>query len=207
MERRGYSETQSGCRGFPDRDIVVIHRLDGSGTTYIWVDYLAKVSPEWKKKVGVGTSVSWPVGIEMAGNEGVAGRVQTTPGSLGYVELAYTYRMDLAFGLVQNREKEFVKANIGSITRAADNMLATIPDDLRFSLTNAPGKGSYPICGTTWALVRVRQPAGKRKQLIHFLRWATGPGQDMVRDLLYVRLPDGLAAQAGKVINSLETSD
>ena len=176
----------------PDKEIVVVHRSDGSGTTYIWVDYLSKVSPEWKKKVGVGTKVEWPVGAAEGGNEGVSAKVQKTPGCLGYVELAYVYRMELAHGFVQNRDKEFVKASLRSITSAANNALAEIPDDLRYSLTDPPGKDSYPISGTTWALVRADQPTVKGHQMVHFLRWATGFGQGSVKDLLYARLPDSL---------------
>jgi phosphate transport system substrate-binding protein len=153
----------------PDAEIVVVHRSDGSGTTYIWTDYLAKVSKEWAEKVGVGVEVRWPVGVAEAGNEGVADRVDKTPASIGYVELTYALRRDLAFGLVQNRENEFVRAGPRSIRRAAANGLKDIPEDLRYSLTNAPGKGSYPVCGTTWAIVRVNPPAGKGHQLLDFL--------------------------------------
>jgi len=190
----------------PDRDIQEVHRRDGSGTTYIWVDYLSKVSPEWKKRVGVGTEVKWPAGVAEVGNEGVAEKVQKTPGSIGYVELAYAYRLDLAFGWVQNREKEFVKANLSSVTTAAANALMQIPDDLRYSLTDPPGKGSYPIAGTTWALVRLNQPAEKGKALVRFLSWATGEGQDRVKNLFYARLPEALVEHSTQKIAQIKVA-
>jgi phosphate transport system substrate-binding protein len=180
----------------PDQAITVVHRSDGSGTTYIWADYLAKVSPEWKSGVGVASELKWPTGVGEIGNDGVASKVQKTPGSIGYVELAYAYRFDLAFGLVQNREKEFVKANLSSVTKAGDQAEGAIPDDAHFSLTDAPGKGSYPIVGTTWAILFARQPRNKGHQLADFLTWATGPGQERVQELFYARLPDALAEKA-----------
>jgi len=190
----------------PDKDIVVVHRLDPSGTTYVWVDYLAKVSPEWKEKVGVATEVPWPTGIEDAGNDGVGKLVQKTYASIGYVELSYAHRLDLPFGLVQNREKVFVKGGIKSVKAAATNGLGAVPDDLRFSLTDPPGKGSYPICGTTWALVRVHQHGDKGRQLVNFLYWATNEGQEEADVLLYLRLPDSLLDRARKQINSIQIS-
>ncbi len=188
----------------PDKDIVVVHRSDGSGTTYVWVDYLAKVSPEWKEKVGVGTEVPWPVGVAEPGNDGVGKRVQQTAASIGYVELSYAYRLDLPFGLVQNREKEFVKAGVRSVQAAADNGLANIPDDLRFSITDAPGKGSYPISGTTWAVVRVHQHGDKGRQLVDFLFWATDAGQEQADLLLYLRLPEPVLERSRKVIAKIQ---
>jgi phosphate transport system substrate-binding protein len=188
----------------PDREIAVVRRRDGSGTTFVWADFLAKVSPEWKKRVGVGTTLSWPTGTAEMGNEGVAEKVHNTPGAIGYVELTYAYRLDLPFGLVRNREGEFVKASLASVSAAAANALSQIPDDLRFSLTDAPGKGSYPIVGTTWAIAPVRPQAGKAHQLADFLRWATGPGQDRVGDLFYVRLPKALAERAAGQIGRIQ---
>ena len=176
----------------PDKEIVVVHRSDGSGTTYVWVDYLAKVSPEWSKKVGVGTDLSWPVGVAAAGNGGVAKKVKETPGSIGYVELSYAFRLDLKMGLVRNRENEFVRAGLESVRTAADNGLTNVPDDLRLSLTDAPGKGSYPICGTTWAMVYVNQRTDKGRRLLDFLYWAVDSGQDEADLLLYVRMPESL---------------
>jgi phosphate transport system substrate-binding protein len=184
----------------PEQPIVVVHRSDGSGTTYIWADYLSKVSPDWKNKVGAATDLKWPTGIGESGNEGVGEKVRKTPASIGYVELTYAFRFDLPVGLVQNREKEFVKASLASISTAAANALGEIPDDLRYSLTNAPGQGSYPIVGTTWAIVDVRQAPGKGAKLVDFLTWATGDGQARVDELLYARLPTALA---GKVSNKI----
>ena len=180
----------------PDRDIGVVRRRDGSGTTYIWADYLAKVSPEWKKKVGVGTDLDWPVGAAETGNEGVADYVKKTPGSLGYVELSYALRKDLQAGLVQNRDKQFVKAKLDAVAAAATNALKDIPEDLRYSLTDAPGKDSYPICGTTWAVVYTRQRGDRGEQLTHFLFWALGDGQEQAGLLFYLRLPAPLGQRA-----------
>jgi len=191
----------------PERDIAVVHRSDGSGTTYIWLDYFSKVSPEWQQKIGVGTEAKWPTGNAELGNQGVAKRVRQTPGSTGYVELSNVYRFDLQFGLVQNREKEFVKASLQSVTRAADNGLVNIPDDLRFSITDAPGKGSYPISGTTWALVRNQQVHRKAHDLQDFLYWATDLGQEHVDQLFYVRLPEGLINRAKDKIKEIRVSD
>jgi phosphate ABC transporter phosphate-binding protein len=191
----------------PDQEIIVVHRVDSSGTTDVWTDYLSKVSPEWKEKVNVGTDVKWPVGIGETGNEGVAEKVHKTPGSIGYVELTYAYRLDLAHGLVQNREKEYVKGSLKSITAAAANALGSIPDDLRYSLTDAPGKESFPIVGTTWAIVQSRQPFPKGQHLVDFLKWADGEGQDLVQDLLYARLPEDLALRARLKIDEIKVGE
>jgi phosphate transport system substrate-binding protein len=202
---RALQELNPGMQ-LPNENIVVVHRSDGSGTTYIWSDYLAKISPEWKKGVGVGTDLKWPTGDGEVGNEGVAEKVQKTPGSIGYVELTYAYRMDLSFGLVRNRENQFVKGTLPSITRAAANALGEIPNDLRYSLTDAPGKDSYPLVGTTWALVRVQQPPQKGTQLVNFLRWALGEGQDRVGDLFYARLPEALVGRATQKIDQIKVA-
>jgi phosphate ABC transporter phosphate-binding protein len=191
----------------PDQDIVVVHRSDGSGTTYIWVDYLSKSSASWKEAVGIGTEVKWPIGNAEAGNDGVAARVQKTPGSIGYVELTYAYRLDLAYGLVRNREMEFIKATLPAVTKAAENSLSVIPDDLRYSFTDAPGTGSYPITGMTWALVNLRQPAQKGRQLVDFLNWATGHGQEQAEALLYARLPEVLIVKARKTIDQIQVQE
>ena len=188
----------------PALDIVTTHRADSSGTTFIWTDYLAKVSPEWKQAVGTGTDVKWPVGVAAEGNEGVAAKVQKTLGCIGYMELTHAYRLDLAYGLVQNREKEFVKASLPAVSKAADNALTDIPEDLRYSLTDAGGKGSYPIAGTTWAIVQLRQPGTKGRQLVGFLSWAVEVGQESVQTLFYARLPESLVEQAKKKINEIQ---
>src|SRR5512146_2021123 len=141
----------------PDGDIAVVHRADGSGTTYIWADYLAKVSPEWKKRVGVNTSVKWPVGVGGKGNEGVAGQVKQQPGSIGYVELIYAIQNKIDFGLVQNASGRFVKASLAGVTASAAAAVNAMPKDFRVSITNAPGPDAYPISSFTWLLVYQNQ--------------------------------------------------
>jgi phosphate transport system substrate-binding protein len=188
----------------PDKDIGVVHRSDGSGTTYVWVDYLAKVSPEWKKKVGVATSVDWPVGEGAKGNEGVSGRVKETPGAIGYIELIYAVQNDIKFGLVKNKEGVAIKADLKSITAAGDNALKDIPEDLRYSITDAPGRDSYPISGTNWAVVYVNQPAKKRQLVVDFLRWVIHDGQQYCEGLHYAKLPPGIVERGEKKLASIQ---
>src|SRR6266545_4099824 len=162
----------------PATDIAIVHRSDGSGTTYIWVDYLSKVSPEFKTKVGVNTSVAWPVGVGGKGNEGVSGLVSQTPGSLGYVELIYALQNKLAFGAVQNATGEFIKASPESVTKAADAAAANMPADFRVSITNASGAGAYPISSFTWILLyEMPKDAARGKAMVDFMRWALTDGQ------------------------------
>jgi phosphate transport system substrate-binding protein len=189
----------------PDKDIVVVHRSDGSGTTYIWVDYLAQVSDAWKEKVGVATSVKWPVGDGEKGNEGVANRVKATDGALGYIELIYAVQNDIKFGRVKNKAGEAIKADLKSITAAADAKLKNIPDDLRYSITDAEGKDSYPISGTTWAVVYTNQPADKAQIIVDFLRWCIHDGQKFCEDLHYAKLPPGLVEKADKKLDMVKT--
>ncbi len=196
---------QTGDR-LPDKEITVVHRSDGSGTTYIWVDYLAKISPKWKNKVGVGAEVPWQTGVGEAGNEGVAKRVKATAGSIGYVELSFAYDFDLQTGLVQNRAREFVKARPASVQAAADNGLKDIPDDLRYSLTDPPDKESYPVCGTTWMIVRLHQPAWKGQKMVDFLDWLTKEGQEYAAELHYLRLPDSLVKRARDKIKEIQVA-
>jgi phosphate transport system substrate-binding protein len=191
------------AKDLPDKEIVVVHRSDGSGTTYIWVDYLAKVSEEWRKKVGVSTSVEWPTGIGQKGNEGVSGQVKRSKGSIGYVELIYAIQNDIKYGRVKNREGQFIEPNLNSIAAAAANSLDNIPDDLRYSITDAPGKGSYPISGTTWAVVYDKLPAGKGKEVVDFLRWVTHEGQQFTEELHYAKLPKGLVERLEKKLDSI----
>jgi len=188
----------------PDKEIRLVHRLDGSGTTYIWSDYLSKVSPEWRKGPGTATELAWPTGAAESGNEGVATYIKQNSGTLGYVELAYAYRLELSFGLVQNREGEFTKASLESVKTAAHNALTIIPSDLRFSITDASGKDSYPICGTTWAVVYRKQTADKGKELVAFLRWVLGEGQENAETFFYAKLPDSLIALAREKIDLIE---
>ncbi len=174
----------------PNQPIIVIHRSDGSGTTYIWTDYLSKVSEEWQQKVGHGTSVNWPVGLGSKGNEGVAGQIKNTPGTLGYVELAYAMKNHLPVAALRNRAAKFVEPTIESTTAAAAGAAKSMPSDFRVSLTNAPGGDAYPIASFTWLLVYTDQPDEvKGKALVKFLWWATHEGQKFASDLLYAPLP------------------
>lgn len=187
----------------PDQEIVVVHRSDGSGTTYIWTDYLSKISPDWKAKVGTNTSVNWPTGIGGKGNEGVAGQIKQTPGALGYVELIYATQNKMPYAEVKNSAGEFVKASLESITAAMAT--AQIPDDFRFSITNAPGKDAYPICGATWLLVYQQQKDPvKGKKLVEFLKWAQKDGEKMAKDLDYSPLPETLQVRVLKRINEIK---
>jgi phosphate transport system substrate-binding protein len=187
----------------PDQEIVVVHRSDGSGTTYIWTDYLSKISPEWKTKVGTNTSVNWPTGIGGKGNEGVAGQIKQTPGALGYVELIYAVQNKMPYADVKNAAGEFVKPTLESVTAALAT--ADIPDDFRFSMTNAPGKGAYPIAGATWLLVYQQQkdPA-KGKKLVEFLKWSVTDGEKMAKDLQYAPLPESVQQRVLKRIDEIK---
>jgi phosphate transport system substrate-binding protein len=180
----------------PDREITVLHRDEASGTTAIWTDYLAKVSPDWKTKVGTGTSVKWPVGEGRRGNEALAAAIHKTPGSIGYVDLIHALHKQIKHGRVKNKEGNFVQGSLEGVTAAAENALADVPADLRFSLTNAPGKEAYPISGGTWAVLYVKQPEDRAKRLAEFLAWVINDGQESVTDLYYARLPKGLAQKA-----------
>jgi phosphate transport system substrate-binding protein len=174
----------------PAEDITVAHRSDGSGTTYIFVDYLSKVSPEFKQKVGVNTSVNWPVGVGGKGNEGVAGLVKQTPGTIGYVELIYAIQNKIPFGSVQSADGEFLQASLESVTAAAAGAAKTMPPDFRVSITNAPGKGAYPISSFTWLLF-YENPTDKQrgKIMVDFMKWALTDGQKYCAELGYSPLP------------------
>lgn len=174
----------------PDTPIIVVHRSDGSGTTYIWVDYLSKVSKEWEQKVGRGTSVNWPVGLGGKGNEGVSGQVKSMPGAIGYVELAYAIQNHLPISAIRNEAGKFVEPTIQSTTAAAAGAAKNMPSDFRVSLTNAPGETAYPIASFTWLLIYRNQPDEvKGRALVRFLRWAIHDGQRYASDLLYAPLP------------------
>jgi phosphate transport system substrate-binding protein len=190
----------------PNEDIAVVHRSDGSGTTYVWVDYLSKVNADWKSKVGVGTSVNWPAGEGQKGNEGVAGQVRRTHGSIGYIELIYATQNAIQFGAVQNQSGAMVVPSLESITAAANGSLSNLPDDLRYSITNAAGKDSYPISGTTWAVVYVNQPADKGKKIVDFLHWVLKDGQQYAEGLHYAKLPKGLVARAEQKVDAIKVS-
>jgi phosphate ABC transporter phosphate-binding protein len=187
----------------PDKEIVVVHRNDGSGTTYILTDYFSKVSAKtWKN---AGTSIEWRTGEGKTGNDGVANHVETTPFSIGYLPLTHALKHDkLKVGLVKNREGIPMKATPESIQAAASGMLSNIPDDLRYSITDAPGKDSYPISGTTWAIVFVKQPPDKGREVVDFLRWATHEGQDEAEKLHYPRLPKELVSRVEKKLDAIK---
>lgn len=185
----------------PNSDIVVVHRSDGSGTTYVWVDYLAKVSPEWKTSVGVGTSVNWPVGLGGKGNEGVMGLVKQTAGAIGYVELIYSIQNKVPYGRVRNAAGQFVKADLASVTAAAAGAAGNMPADFRVSITNASGAGTYPISSFSWLLIPNRiADVQKRAALTGFLQWMLTTGQGMTEPLSYAPLPKQVIAQETKAI-------
>jgi phosphate transport system substrate-binding protein len=189
----------------PDKSIIVVHRSDGSGTTYIWVDYLSKVSPEWKEKVGVGTSVNWPVGLGGKGNEGVSGLVKQTPYSIGYVELIYAAQNKISYGLVENAAGKFVRADLKSVTFAAAGAAKAMPADFRVSITNAPGKKTYPIASFTWLLIPEKiSDHQKGKAITGFLRWMLKDGQRFAPGLLYAPLPKEVVAMEEKAIGKIK---
>jgi phosphate transport system substrate-binding protein len=189
----------------PNSDIVVVHRSDGSGTSYCWTDYLSKVSPEWKSKVGKGTSVNWPVGLGGKGNEGVSGQVKQTAGSIGYVELIYAIQNKLPYANVKNAAGRFVKPGLASTTAAAAGAAKNMPADFRVSITDAPGKDAYPISTFTWLLVpETMQDKGKQNAIKEFMQWMLTSGQSMAEDLSYARLPKEVVAQEQKALAKLK---
>lgn len=180
----------------PAQEIVVVHRSDGSGTTYCWTDYLSKVSPEWEKQVGKNTSVKWPVGLGGKGNEGVTGQIKQTAGSIGYVELIYAVKNNLPYGSVKNASGDYVKADVNSVSAAAASTASSIPDDFRVSITNASGKGAYPISTFTWLLIPSKiSDAGKRDAIKKFVKWALTTGQGEAGSLDYAPLPKQVQAK------------
>ena len=179
----------------PSTDITVVHRSDGSGTTYIFADFLGKTSVDWKKTVGIATALNWPTGVGAKGNEGVAGLVKQTPGAIGYVELIYALGNKIAFGAVQNMAGEFVKASLDSVTKAAAATKGAMPPDFRVSIANAPGSGVYPISSFTWLLF-YENPKDKRaaKIMTDFMKWALSEGQKYAAELGYAPLPQEVVA-------------
>jgi len=177
----------------PSTAITVVHRSDGSGTTFVFADYLSKVSPEWKEKVGASSSLKWPVGVGGKGNEGVSGLVKQTPASIGYIELVYALQNQISYGAVQNQSGEFVKPEVKSVTAAAAGAMATMPKDFRVSITDSPGAGAYPISSFTWILL-YESPDDKSSAaaMSEFMKWALTDGQKMAADLGYAPLPDAL---------------
>jgi phosphate transport system substrate-binding protein len=187
----------------PDKAIVVIHRSDGSGTTFVWTDYLSKVSPEWQSTVGSSTSVKWPVGLGGKGNEGVSGLVRQMDGGLGYVELIYALQNNIPFGVVRNSSGNYIKASLASTTAAAASAKFK-PGDFRVSITNAPGKEAYPISSFTYLLVPTNwKDAGKQKIMVNFLHWMLDDGEQMVTDLDYAPLPKSLIEMEKTTIKSI----
>jgi phosphate transport system substrate-binding protein len=194
----------SGVR-LPDRDIVVVHRSDGSGTTYVWTDYLSKISPEWMNKVGRNASVNWPVGLGAKGNEGVAGLVRQTEGAIGYVEMIYAVQNNLTSGAVQNAAGQFVAATMAAVSAAAAGAAAEMPDDFRVSITDAPGADAYPISSFTWLLVPAKiDDAAKKRVIVEFLQWMLDDGQGIAEQLSYARLPAEVIAKERKAIDAIQ---
>lgn len=189
----------------PSQDIVVIHRSDGSGTTYCWTDYLSKVSPQWAKQVGKNTSVRWPVGLGGKGNDGVTGLVKQTPGSIGYVELVYAASNKLPYGSVKNADGVFVKADTNSVSAAAAGAATNMPSDFRVSITNAPGKTTYPISTFTWLLIPSKiSDSQKRDAVKKFLKWALTTGQSAAPSLDYAPLPKPVQAKEMAAIAKIQ---
>jgi phosphate transport system substrate-binding protein len=189
---------------FPDQEIIVVHRSDGSGTSFIWTDYLSKISGDWKSQVGSGTSVKWPKGLGGKGNEGVAGSIRQLKGAIGYVELIYAVQNNIAFGSVKNSSGNFLKASLEGVTAAAASA-PKMPADFRVSITNAPGKDAYPISSFTWLLIPAesKDPA-KGKILSDFLNWMVTDGQKMTSALSYAPLPDNVAQKVKEAIKEVK---
>jgi phosphate transport system substrate-binding protein len=186
----------------PPADIVVVHRSDGSGTTFVWTDYLSKVSADWKKSVGAGNSVNWPVGLGAKGNEGIAGLVKQTPDAIGYVELVYAIQNHMSYGRVRNAAGVAVKADLASVTAAAASV--TVPEDFRVSITNAPGKEAYPIASFTWLLVPSKiADAQKRAAIADFLKWMLADGQKLTAPLGYAPVPPEVVSKESAAISQI----
>jgi phosphate transport system substrate-binding protein len=188
---------------FPDKPIIVVHRSDGSGTSFIWTDYLSKISSDWESKVGRNTSVQWPVGLGGKGNEGVAGSIRQLSGAIGYVELIYAVQNNISYGSVKNAAGNFVKASLESVTAAAASA-PKMPADFRVSITNAPGKDAYPISSFTWLLIPEQsKDAAKGKMLADFLSWMATDGQKLTAALSYSPLPDNVAQKVQEAIKQV----
>ena len=186
----------------PDMSVVVIHRSDGSGTSYIFTDYLSAVSPEWSSKVGKNTVVNWPTGLGGKGNEGVAGQVKQLPGSIGYVELAYAEQNKLPFADLKNAAGKFITASPDAVSKAMAT--ATVPDDFRFSMVNAPGNDSYPIAGASWVLIYQKQTKAENgRKLVSFLKWAVTKGQKLSPSLSYAPLPENVQQRVVKALDTV----
>lgn len=187
----------------PDLDITVVHRSDGSGTTYVFADFLSRTSPEWRNGMGTATAFKWPVGSGQNGNKWVAAHCKRTPGALGYMELEYAVENDLRWGAVKNKAGKFVQGMPSAIRKTAEVAAKDIPDDLIFSLADAPGEESYPICSATWALVYANPPRNA-KEIVDFLRWALGDGQKYASKVHFMPLPPNLAERANKRLDVIQ---
>jgi phosphate transport system substrate-binding protein len=189
---------------FPNQEIVVVHRSDGSGTTFVWTDYLSKVSPDWQSQVGADTSVKWPKGLGGKGNDGVAGSIRQLAGAIGYIELIYAVQNKIPYGSVRNSSGVFVKASLEGVTAAAASA-PKMPADFRVSITNAPGKDAYPISSFTWLLIpQASKDAAKGKILADFLNWMANDGQKLASALDYAPLPDNVAAKVKETIKQVK---
>lgn len=189
----------------PSSDITVVHRSDGSGTNFVFTDYLSNVSSEWKSSVGAGASVNWKVGLGAKGNEGIAGQVKQTPGSIGYVELFYAIKNNMPYGYVENKNGKFLKADLKSVTAAAAGAAKAMPEDFRVSIVNAPGADAYPISTFTYLLIpeKIQDPA-KKKAIVDFLRWMLTTGQTYAAGLDYAPLPKEVVAKEEKQIAKIQ---
>jgi phosphate transport system substrate-binding protein len=189
----------------PNSDITVVHRSDGSGTSYIWCDYLSKVSPEYRKTVGVATSVNWPAGVGAKGNEGVAGLVKQTPASIGYVELIFALQNKMSYGTVQSVAGEFVRASTETVTNAAAQAAKNMPKDFRVSITNAPGRNVYPISSFTWLLLQQSpRDVVRSRMMVEFVRWALTDGQQFAAPLGYAPLPKEVVAMEMEALKQVK---
>jgi phosphate transport system substrate-binding protein len=188
----------------PDEDITVVHRSDGSGTSFVWTDFLSKSNADWKSKVGSSTSVNWPVGLGGKGNEGVAGLVKQTPSSIGYVELIYAAQNKMSYGLVRNAAGTFVKADFNTVSEAAAGAAKNMPDDFRVSITNAPGKNAYPISTFTWLLIPNKLDGAKKTAIQGFLKWMLTTGQQDTQAMSYAPLPKPVVAKEEKQISAIQ---
>jgi phosphate transport system substrate-binding protein len=198
-------EAAGGGAALPGREIIVVHRSDSSGTTYVWTDYLSKVSPEWRMSVGAATEIAWPAGVGAEGNEGVAERVGNTRDSIGYVELIYALRGHLSYGAVRNRSGRFVYADLNSLPEASRGFTPSRPGELRASITNAPGRLAYPIAAFTYFIVpETFADAAKARLMTQFLRWTLTVGQKQSAALGYAALPEEVAKQALESVDGLK---
>lgn len=189
----------------PSNDIMVLHRSDGSGTTYVWADYLSKVNDEWKKNIGKGTSINWPIGLSARGNDGVSALIEKTAYSLGYVELSYALQRGLTYGRVRNASGNFVKADLTSVTAAAAAVASDMPDDFRVSITDASGENAYPVSSFTWLLIPAKIPdASKKKAIVDFLTWALNDGQRLSQQMVYAALPAQVVSKELKAISRIQ---